>query len=363
MSQTVIRTIAQLFSSVNGNAKYTKAYCQEHPGSYIVYTGTTIGTFAKVDFADYCIPSLTFTTDGENAGTVQYIDDDRYSIGGHRTMLIPIDEKIDLKYFQYILQPLFAKKVKRGDVPSIRFNMVKDLTVELPALSDGSLDLEKQKELALKYQDIEEKKRTLIKKMEILKESSIVFDDNNSSTYTKIKFNEMFKLKRGKIISKNDIVNHPGEFPVYSTQRGVYGYFDTYMYDGEYLLWNTDGLAGYIKKTQGKFSLTNIVGIMLPTNKVDMSKVCLDYIRIYLEPIFRGNRKGRLGINGKNEYTKLNSTMITKLNIEIPIPIKSNGAFDLIKQQELANKHAKIASIKSELSTDIKNLLSFNITP
>lgn len=361
MSKTIEKYIHELFEPENGNSKYTKTYCREHSGDYIVYTGTTIGIFGKVDSADYSTPNLTFTTDGEKAGTLEYITDEGYCIGGHRTILKPLSHQLDLLYFKFILQPLFYANVKRGDVPSLHFNSIKNKKVQVPIKDDGEFDLERQRELAKKYQDIEIKKKTLLKKVEDLKKSKIILDSNKEQLFTQLNFNETFKLARGKIISKTYIYEHSGEFPVYSTQKGVYGYIDSYMKEGQFLLWNTDGLAGYIKKTDGKFSFTNIVGIMIPNPEVDMQNLSLDYLKCYLEPIFREHRKGRMGINGKNEYTKINSTMIKNLNIMIPIPIKEDGCFDIEKQRELAQKYAVIDSIKEEIYKKIIQLTDMAI--
>lgn len=49
-----------------------------------------------------------------------------------------------------------------------------------------------------------------------------------------------------------------------------------------------------------------------------------------------------MGQNGKNEYTKLNSTMIKNLKIKIPMPVREDDTFDLIKQQEIVSKYELI---------------------
>ena len=299
MLKTIRKKISEIFEPVNGNSKYTKKYCSEHIGNYIVYTGTTIGIFAKVDAPDYTEPNLTFTTDGENAGTIEYIVDEGYCIGGHRTILKPIINNISLEYFKH----------------NINF----------------------------------------------LKEVKISIGNENDSTFKNVPLNDMFKLKRGKIISQVDIMNNKGKYPVYSTQREIYGYISTYMQDGKFLLWNTDGLGGYIKIANGKFSYTNIVGILLPKKEnYNFDKVSLGYLKCILEPIFRANRKGRMGINGKNEYTKINSTMIEDLNIQIPMPIKDND-FDFEKQEEIMRKYESINNIKKTLSESINRLLEIKV--
>lgn len=181
---------------------------------------------------------------------------------------------------------------------------------------------------------------------------------NNLST-KEISLNEYFFLERGKVISKPYINLHKGNYPVYSTQNDVFGYIDTYMENGDYLLWNTDGLAGYIKIVTGSFSFTNIVGIMRPRKKLD--NISLEYLKYYLEPIFRLNKKGREGINGKNEYTKLNCTMIKNLNIKIPIPITENGNFDLAMQNNIVNKYHIIEEVKNNILNSINAILDKNI--
>lgn len=354
------KKLADLFICKSGNSKYTKSYCNMHSGQYEVYTGSTIQKFASLDTYDYDEPNLTFTTDGEYAGTLKVLEG-KYNVGGHRKILIKKDANLDLNYFCTILQPLFYSKVKKGDVPSVNWNeQLSKLVVNVPINKDGSYNLAKQKELSIKYQEIEEKKNNLLNKIEYLKKTKINIA-NNLQNFSYIEFNKIFKLERGEIISKAFVSNNKGNYPVYSTQKDVFGYINSYMKNGKYLLWNTDGLAGYIKITNGKFSYTNIVGIMIPTNYCDMNQISLEYLKYHLEPIFRKNRKGRYGINGKNEYTKLNSTMIKKLNIEIPIPIKENGMYDIEKQKEIAQKIAAIESIKQDLCNKVIELTNISI--
>ena len=178
-----------------------------------------------------------------------------------------------------------------------------------------------------------------------------------------VKFNDMFTLKRGKVISKKYINENRGKYPVFSTQVDeAFGYIDSYMLEGKYLLWNTDGLAGYIRVTEGKFSYTNIVGIILFRENFESDNISLEYLKNYLEPIFRKNVKGRMGNNGKNEYTKLNSTMIEKLDISIPIPIKSDGTFDLNAQEEIVKKYEVIKSKREMLLKKKSEIEQINIS-
>lgn len=80
---------------------------------------------------------------------------------------------------------------------------------------------------------------------------------------------------------------------------------DSFDYDGEYLTWAKDGLAGYMMLHSGKFSLTGHRGILIPTD--NCQNIDLTYIKYVLEPIFRANKKGREGDLGKKRiyYIKL----------------------------------------------------------
>ena len=356
MSKTVEKNIYELFEPENGNSKYTKSYCSEHSGPYIVYTGTTIGVFGKVDVADFSTPNLTFTTDGEKAGTLEYITDEGYCIGGHRTILKPLSTQLDLLYFKFILQPLFYTNVKRGDVPSLHFNRIKNKKVQVPINDKGEFDLERQKELAKKYQDVEQKKKQLLGKAEEIKKVKLLISRENGISYKKVPINAMFKHNNGKsIYTKEYCRAHSGFFPVFSANnKSPIGYMKNADYSGEYLTYSKNGCAGYITIMNGDFSV-NGDRCVLTFNK-GYENIDLLYLKYLLEPIFRANIKGRIGINGKNEYTKINSTMVKSLNIMIPIPIKEDGSFDIERQRELAQKYATIDFIKEDIYKKIIQL-------
>ena len=77
---------------------------------------------------------------------------------------------------------------------------------------------------------------------------------------------EVAELVRGKVISKDYIRDNEGEYPVYSSQTandGVLGCVSSYMFDGDYLTWTTDGAyAGTIFRRSGKFNITNVCGLI-----------------------------------------------------------------------------------------------------
>ena len=77
---------------------------------------------------------------------------------------------------------------------------------------------------------------------------------------------EVAILKRGIVISKDYLRDNNGIYPVYSSQTvdgGIMGYINTFMFDGEFLTWTTDGAnAGTIFHRKGKFNITNVCGLI-----------------------------------------------------------------------------------------------------
>lgn len=178
-------------------------------------------------------------------------------------------------------------------------------------------------------------------------------DDLNSSKnetkYVEVHPYDLFEPKNGKSqYTRTWCKDNHGEYPIYSGNTdGAYDYINRYDYDGEYLTWTKDGLAGYMMLLNGKFSLTSHRGILIPKRK--LKNIDLKYIYYVLEPIFRRRKKGRLADGEKNEYTTLNPDMIKKMQDTISIPVLDNGDYDFAKQNELASKYDQIRKIQDEL--------------
>lgn len=80
------------------------------------------------------------------------------------------------------------------------------------------------------------------------------------------KVSDIFEVQRGKVLSKDYIQVNRGIYPVYSSateNNGSIGNINSYMFDGEYLTWTTDGVyAGTVFYRKGKFNCTNICGVL-----------------------------------------------------------------------------------------------------
>ncbi len=96
---------------------------------------------------------------------------------------------------------------------------------------------------------------------------------------------DIFTLGRGRVISNQYINEHPGSYPVYSSQsknKGMMGAIDSYDFEGKYITWTTDGAyAGTVFYRNGKFNCTNVCGTMKPKSKdVDLRFVAYQISRI-----------------------------------------------------------------------------------
>jgi type I restriction enzyme M protein len=97
---------------------------------------------------------------------------------------------------------------------------------------------------------------------------------------TRIK--DLCEIGRGRVINKKEIESNSGEYPVYSSQtsnEGIFGYLNTFDFEGEYATWTTDGIyAGSVFYRNGKFNCTNVCG----TLKAKSDSLNMRYLAIVL---------------------------------------------------------------------------------
>ena len=129
--------------------------------------------------------------------------------------------------------------------------------------------LNEQKKIANLLSLLDERISTQNKIIEDLKtlKSAISKKLLYNDRWTTYKIQDIAKIGRGRVISSVEIERqkHP-LYPVYSSQTsndGIMGYLDDYMFDGEYITWTTDGAnAGTVFYRKGKFNCTNVCGTL-----------------------------------------------------------------------------------------------------
>lgn len=142
--------------------------------------------------------------------------------------------------------------------------------------------LEEQKKIAKLLSLFDERIATQSKIIEDLKKlkSAISKKLLCNDKWTTCIIQDIAEIGRGRVISSVEIdrQKHP-LYPVYSSQtsnNGIMGYLDNYMFDGEYITWTTDGAnAGTVFYRKGKFNCTNVCGTLKILPKFDCYFVSL----------------------------------------------------------------------------------------
>jgi len=212
-------------------------------------------------------------------------------------------------------------------------------------------------------------------KVTLLEFASIIEDVGNSIKEFQNEVKEISEKKKTKINYKSYSVSklfdterglskytkkygniHKGKFPVFSASNNApLTHIDTFDFDGEYLTWATNGFAGYIKITSGKFSINADRGLLKPKQENLNSK----YVKYKLEPILRKLAKGRKGEKGEDEFTKVYPSMLA--DIKIDFPVNSNDEIDVFAQNEIVEKIVFIEEIKQKVEECKKKINELNI--
>ena len=98
----------------------------------------------------------------------------------------------------------------------------------------------------------------------------------------------------------------------------------------------------------GRFSLSEKVRPLIIFDKYK-DKLDPIYLKYVLHPLFLSKVRGR----------KINKTIIHDL--QIPIPIKENGEFDLKAQKEISEKYKKLEAIKEQVINEIDKVLNITV--
>ena len=157
------------------------------------------------------------------------------------------------------------------------------------------------------------------------------------------KIGDIANISRGKVMSKEFLKENAGEYPVYSSQTendGKLGAITTYMFDGEYLTWTTDGAnAGTVFYRSGKFSVTNVCGVIDNTSK-DVDTKYLYYIL---------NKEAPHYVNSGMGNPKLMSNVMARINLPVP---------PLEVQREIVSILDSFTLLTDELTTRIADELT-----
>lgn len=197
------------------------------------------------------------------------------------------DKRLLRKYLYYFLtskptQNLILRLAGTSTIPDLNHGDFYRVPINLPAITEQQkiaeflTNVDEQIELQdNKIKQLEKYKKGVMQK---IFSQQIRFKDENGKDYPawqerklgELEDNGLIKLGRGNVISKIDIANHPGNYPIYSSSvhnSGLFGKYGQYMFDEELVTWSVDGGGNFFYRPKHKFSVTNVSGWMRITSK------------------------------------------------------------------------------------------------
>lgn len=160
----------------------TKAYCNQHKGHYPVWSANNIEPLAMVDFFDYEGSYISLSRNGI-AGKITVLDG-KFTINEDRFLLIPRVDNIDYNFIKYTVEPILRSKKKgraghdgENEFTKLSFTILDGVKIHIPIKSDGSYDLEAQKEISRKYSKLYDIKGNIEKRLERIVSTNIILDD------------------------------------------------------------------------------------------------------------------------------------------------------------------------------------------
>ncbi len=159
---------------------------------------------------------------------------------------------------------------------------------------------------------------------------------------------EVCKLQRGRVISKTYLNEHAGKYPVYSSQtinNGEIGRINSFDFEGAFVTWTTDGAnAGTVFYREGKFSITNVCGLLTIKNNTELNYKFLYY---WLSIVAKKYVYSGMG------NPKLMSNQMEKISIPIP---------PLSAQKEIVQILDLYTKICYELTNELTNELTVRLS-
>ena len=269
------------------SGSFIKKTEQDDSYPYPVYNGGITNTGMYKDYNTEG-PKVIISSRGA-AGYVNKVEG-KFWAGNSCYVLNIIDEsKLDLTFLYYIMknnQSKLEAVKQQSAIPAINMSEVNKLEIRYPE------SLEHQRQIARVLADLDELSQLHSSKADILSKikaqlmnnkSGIIEQERQKSEITSgwitVKLGDIFKLKRGYVLSKADVRDVPDDeycYPVYSSQTmndGIMGYYNKYLFEN-CITWTTDGAyAGTFKYRPGKFYCTNVCGVLTDNN--NFSNTCI----------------------------------------------------------------------------------------
>lgn len=292
-------------------------------------------------------PCISWTKEG-NAGKM-FVRTEAFFPIDVAGVLIPKTE-INLVWFVHTFQEYFYTKiVSKGGQGKLYEEQMSNIEVDIPVNEEGEIDIDIQNEIYSKYEqrlsfiDIAEQSLNKITKQ---LEKHVQYESE------KFKVSELFHITSGVRITQTDIYNNTGDFPVVTSQtknEGIAWFGDKnwlmtieknskkVIVDQECLTWTKDGAkCGTMFHRNYEFYPNDHCGVLVPRKPVN-----LKWLKLVMQPIVYSS------VVAKDAQGMLYEEQMA--NIEVDIPIDSEGEIDLDMQNEIYKEYETLTTLKSNL--------------
>lgn len=286
-------------------------------------------------------------------------DDEKVVSGLHTLALRDISKNFINGFRAYItsipfVKNNFWKQVTGIKVYGVSKDNLKKIKLPIPPLPEQ----EKIAEILGTWDLAIEKLTALIAAKRLQKKGLVYSYVKNAKDTDLYTISDLFSLTRGRIISKNEIEQNLGIYPVFSSQTsndGILGYIDSFDYDGEFITWTTDGAnAGRVFFRKGRFNCTNVCGLASLKNGISLN---LYYTMTYLNLVTKyyvsyvGNPKL---MNNAFASISLHLPNIDYQNKVADILFKADEEIDLLTRKLSALKEQKTGLMQKLLTGQIR---------
>ncbi|MEG9227585.1 hypothetical protein [Aeromicrobium sp. Sec7.5] len=360
MTATVEIAVGDIFQPVGGKTKYIRDYVDANPGPHPVYSASLLEPFGHVADVDFEGTYLTWVMNGYG-GRVQQVAG-RFSANRDRGVLLPrADKRIpNLTYLRHILEPqLRAAAVGRrvegrlNEYTKLYPGTVADVTVELPVLSDGSLDFDAMEDAGSRLERIENRQEAVLQAHDALERVSIPFHIEDPHVTLTLSDTTRFELSIGNRVLKKDHAD--SGIPIYSANAlapfGHVAVGNLTDFDRPSILWGIDGnfMWNYLP-TKHEFATTDHCGrLQILADDLDPF-----YVYCYLDA-----SKDAYGFDRvfRSSLTNVRS------EVEVIVPTDAQGQPDLLRQRQLADEYQRQTTSRARALTALREVVTSRVSP
>lgn len=265
------------------------------------------------------------------------------------------------KFIYYLLSKFdFAKFSDKTGVPGVNRNDLHAVKVGVPPVLE-------QKKIALilttwdqaisaterLLENSQQRKKVLMQQLLTGKKRLPGFEGEWEEFYiSELEGKGWLKLGRGKVISKTDINNTPGQYPIYSSSvknDGLMGGYGKFMFDEELISWSVDGGGNFFYRPKHKFSVTNVSGYMrLDTDHLSYKFLAEQLVLLHERYAF-------------DYQIKAHPSVIRKLyQVKVPKLVEQKEIAEIltVADAEIANHKVRVEYLKEEKKALMQQLLT-----